>query len=210
MNLFENLEIVLVCDSNSVLNLNLHTKQGCREFCGEPFFFLLQPLKRFAKASKIVFKLFGENKFKKKRKGGRRCWADRLPFGPAKPRGPVSPSPLPCAGARLAPPDAGHVAAVRRRRGRAAGRPAYPGWDSPTRPQAPFCLLPLPLFFSARERSHSSSDHLGAIGGQRSAARRRPKAALVALSLHQDHPVLIFAAVSPCARSTEVKTLCEP
>jgi hypothetical protein len=85
------------------------------------------------------------------------------------------PQPVLAAGARFAPPDAGHVAAVRRRRGCSAGRPAYPGRDGTPRPQAPYCPLPLPLFFSARERSRSSSNHRGAVAGQRSAARRRPR-----------------------------------
>jgi len=58
-------------------------KQSCREFHGEQFFFLLQPLKSFVKASKVLFKLFGEKKFKKKEKETGAAGPTRLPFGPA-------------------------------------------------------------------------------------------------------------------------------
>ena len=51
MNLFKNLGLVLICDSNSIGNLT-------------------SPLKRFVKASNVLFELFGEKKFKKKEKRG--------------------------------------------------------------------------------------------------------------------------------------------
>ena len=78
---------------------------------------------------------------------GRRCWADPPPFRPAHPRGPLPQSPSPARGrARLAPPSAGHMAAVRRRRGR--GRPAdrhNPVGMPPRAPRPPpLCPLPTP------------------------------------------------------------------
>ena len=63
---------------------------------------------------------------------------------PSRTAWPPLPS-LPRADARIAPPSAGHVTAVRRRRGRAAGRSSYPGRDGTPCPQAPFCPPPAPL-----------------------------------------------------------------
>ena len=65
-------------------------KQSCWEFYGEQFFFILQPLKRFVKASKVSFKLFGKINLKKE-KEDRRCWADPPPFRPSQTAWPVSP-----------------------------------------------------------------------------------------------------------------------
>ena len=76
-------------------------KQSCREFHGEQFFFLLQPLKRFVKVSKISFKLFGEKKFKKKEKGTCAAGPTRLTFSPARQRGPL---PLPSLSRARCPP----------------------------------------------------------------------------------------------------------
>ena len=44
-------------------------KQSCRKFYGEQFFFLLEPLKRFVKASKVSFKLFRKIISKKRERG---------------------------------------------------------------------------------------------------------------------------------------------
>ena len=126
-------------------------KQSCREFCGEQFLFLPQPIKRFEKASKVSFKLFGEKEFKKKRKRGQALLGRPASLS-AQPDSVVHfPSLLsPARGGRLAPPDAGHVAAIRRRwtrRGRPAitwseGRPVPPG--STLSPRSSL-LLPLSL-----------------------------------------------------------------
>ena len=67
--------------------------------------------------------------------------------------------------AHLAPPGAGHVAAVRRRRGR--GRPVdrhKPVGTPPRAPKRPTLSPPRSLSFSARERS--SSNCRGAIAGR--------------------------------------------
>ena len=80
-------------------------KQNCREFYGDQFFFLLQPLKSFVKASKVSFKLFGEKKLKKKKRG-RRCWADPPPFRPSEAVWPSFPSTL----SRARAPDSLHPA----------------------------------------------------------------------------------------------------
>ena len=92
--------------------------------------------KRFVKASKVLFKLFGEKKFKKKKRGqallGRPASLSAQPDSAA-----CFPSPLsPARGTRLAPPGADHVAAVRRRRGRAAADRLTPVG---TAPRAPTC-----------------------------------------------------------------------
>ena len=64
-------------------------KQSCRGFCEEQFFFLLQPLKKFAEASKISFKLFGKNKLKKRERGAVHWRAGaNQPAQPAKPARP--------------------------------------------------------------------------------------------------------------------------
>ena len=120
-------------------------KQSCREIYGEQFFFLHQSLKSFVKASKVSFKLFVEKKFKKKRKGDRRCWADPPPFRPSEAARPSFPSPLSHARRPPSSTRRRHVADVRRRRGRAAADRPLPGRDAAPRPQAtPFCL-PAPL-----------------------------------------------------------------
>jgi len=101
---------------------------------------------------------------KKRGKGAGAAGPTRLPFGPSS-RAAQPPLPSPARGrARLAPPGAGHVAAVRRRRGRAA-RPTSLSRSGrhPAPPDAPFCP-PRSLSFSARERS-SSNNRCGAIAG---------------------------------------------
>ena len=127
-----------------------------------------------------------EKRNSKKEKGqallGRPASLSAQPSRAARP--PLSS--LPRADARLAPPGAGHVAAVRRRRGRAAGRPTYPSRDSTPRPEPPFYPLPLSLFFSPLARTAA----VAAAPPRRHcrpALRRSPQAALVALSLRQDH-----------------------
>ena len=63
-------------------------KKSCRGLCGEHFIFLLQPLKKFAKASKISFKIFGKNKFKKERGAVHWRASANQPAQPAKPARP--------------------------------------------------------------------------------------------------------------------------
>jgi len=109
---------------------------------------------------------------KKKKRGqallGRPASLSAQPSSAARP--PLAS--LPRADARLAPPGAGHVAAVRRRRGRAAGQPAYLGRDGAPRPQAPFCP-PTPLSLLP-PRSRSSSSRSGTPSCAISAAAQLP------------------------------------
>jgi len=123
---------------------------------------------------KMSLEKYWRKEIKKKKKGVSAAGPTRLPFGPAKPRGPVSPSPLPRADARQAPPGAGHVAAVCRRRGRAARPTGLPRSGRHPAPQDAILSPPAPSPFSARERSRISSNRRGAIASQSSAARRRP------------------------------------
>ena len=179
-------------------------KQSCREFYGEQFFFLLQPLKSFVKASRVSFKLFGEKKFKKNKRGqallGRPASLLAQPDSVARFPSPLSPA----RGARLAPPGAGHVAAVRRRwtrRGRPAfnwsgRRPAPPGHS--TLSPAPPSLLPPSASVAAalvapppRHRRRNSAAHRR--------PRQCPNLDAKTTSAH------VVAAVSPCERSTEVR-----
>jgi len=122
MNLFKNLEIVLICDSISVWNLNLHLKQSCREFCGEKFFFLLQPLKKFAKASKMVFKLFGKKNSKKWRRERGALAGRGLAFGPLAEAGPARPRVTPLPAPALAPRPRARDTVARRQRSAAVWR----------------------------------------------------------------------------------------
>ena len=146
--------------------------------------FLLQPLKRYAKASNISFKLFGKKYFFKKGKGGRRCWADPPPFRLIQAVRPGLPSPLPRADARLTPPGAGHMAAVRRRCGRAARPTGLP--RSGRHPVTPGAILspPLPLLLCSRAQPQQQQPPRRHC---RSKLRHSPQAALVNRSLRQDH-----------------------
>ena len=94
----------------------------------------------------------------KKRKGGQALLGRPASLS-AQPSSAARPplDSLPRADARLAPPDAGHVAAVRRRRGRPAGRPAYPDRDGTPRPQAPFCLPRSTLSSSSLARAAAAA-----------------------------------------------------
>jgi len=137
--------------------------------------FLLQPLKSFVKASKVSFKLFGKI-ISKKRKGGRRCWADPPPFRPSQTARPGFPSlSLPRADARLRHPTS------------ATWRPYVGVVDAPrpiglnlveTPPRAPRPLhsvpSPLPSPSSAHERSIRSNS-AAAPTPESSAAHRRPR-----------------------------------
>ena len=124
-------------------------KQSCREFYGEQFFFLLQPLKRFVKASKVSFKLFGKIISKKRERGqallGRPASLSAQPDSAAR-------FPLPLSPARGRPPSStrrrprgGRTSASWTRRGRPAltwsgRRPAPPGHSILSPPRSP--LLP--------------------------------------------------------------------
>ena len=116
---------------------------------------------------KMSLEIYWRKEIQKKEKGGRRCWANPPPFRPIQPRSPA-PLPSPARGrARLTPPGAGHVAAVRRRRGR--GRPAErlnPVGRPPRAPRRSTLSPPRSLSFPDRERSSSSSDRRGAIAGR--------------------------------------------
>ena len=144
-------------------------KQSCRKFYGDQFFLLLQPLKSYVKASKVLFKHFGEKKFKKKKRGlallGRPASLSAQPDSAARFPSPLSPA----RGARLAPPGAGHVAAVRRHRGRAAPdrltpvgtAPRAPTCHSVPRSSLSLCLLP-PRASSCSSRSGAPPCSIGA------------------------------------------------
>ena len=122
-------------------------KQICREFCREQFFFLLQPLKRFVKASKVTFKLFGKIISKKRGQAllGRPATLSAQPDSAAR-------FPLPLSPARGRPPSStrrrphgGRTSASWTRRGRPAlsrsgRRPAPPGHSILSPPRSP--LLP--------------------------------------------------------------------
>jgi len=174
-------------------------KQSCREFHGEQFLFLLQPLKIFVKLSKISFKLFGEKKFKKKEKGTSAAGPTRLPFGPTRQRGPL---PLPSLSRAWRPPRS----TWRRPRGSRtpaldAPRPTGLTWSE--RHPAPRRAI-----LSPRSSLSSSSTVAVAAPPQRhrrrsSAAHRRPRQCpnLGAKTT----TALVVAAVSPYERSTEVR-----
>ena len=126
-------------------------KQCCREFYGEQFLFLLQRLKSFVKASKVLFKLFREKKLKKKRKGDRRCWAIPPPFWPSQAARPAFPYFTPALGrppsSTRRRPRGGRTSASWTRRGRPAftwsgRRPAPRGHSILSPPRSP---LPPPL-----------------------------------------------------------------
>ena len=96
-------------------------KQSCREFHGEQFFFLLQPLKSFVKASKVHLKLFGEKKFKKKlEKGKGGASRPRPHFWPAGRSRPSPPALSPSTPPRSRPRRVRARTAAPRRRGEPA------------------------------------------------------------------------------------------
>jgi len=96
-----------------------------------------------------------------------------------------SPPLSPARGRRLAPPGAGHVAAVRRRRGRAAADRPYPGRDAAPRPQAtPFCPLPAPLSFLRSRAQQPQQLRCSDIAGE---LRRSPPAPPVTHPRRQNH-----------------------
>ena len=97
------------------------------------------------------------------------------------------PSPLsPARGARLAPTGAGHVAAVRQRRGHAAADPPSPGRDANPRPQAtPFCPHSSLSSSSARERNRSRSSSAAAPSPEK--LRCSPPVTPVAYPQRQSH-----------------------
>jgi len=61
MNLFENLELVLVCDSNSVWNLNLHIKAKLYRILWGIFLLFTPTLEKICKSLKNPM-LFEKNK----------------------------------------------------------------------------------------------------------------------------------------------------
>ena len=96
---------------------------------------------------------------KKWKRGPALLGQPRLPFGPASGTACLPLPSLPRTDARLVPASDGHVAAVRRRWAR-RGRPASPGRDADSSPQAaPLALSPAPLSLlpPLAQRSSSSS-----------------------------------------------------
>ena len=137
-------------------------KQSGRVFCGEHFFFLPQILKNFEKPSKFTFKLFWEKEIQKKGKGAGAAGPTRLPFGPLARAAQLLPSSLRTGASRPSPPDTGHVAVVRRRRGRLAPTGMTRSGRHPSTPSAPI-LCVSPSFAHSRSRSKLRR---GAIAGQ--------------------------------------------
>ena len=137
---------------------------------------------------------FGEKEIQKRGKGEGVAGPTCLPFGPLARAAQLSPSSPHADASCPSTPDAGHVAAVRRRRGR----------DRPTPPRSSRCphspclplVRPQPLPLQASPWRHCWPS---------SAARRRPfrRAVLRAKST----TVFVITSVSPCARSTEVVSL---
>ena len=157
----------------------------------------------------MAFYLFGGKRISKKVEKGVGAVGPTASLSARSPARPTPPPPLPCADAPalLHPtlatwwPYVGDVAAAARPTGiTRSGR-------RPTPQTASILSPPHSLFFPTRERSSSSGLH-GAIVGRSSAARRRPchRAILRAKAT----AVLAFAALSPYARSTEVKAIHEP
>jgi len=120
---------------------------------------------KYFKIVKINLEKELRKEIQKKGKEAGAAGPTRLPFGPLSRAGQLPLPSLARGRARLVPPGAGHVAAVRRRRGR--GRPADRLNMVGTPPRAPrrsTLSPPCSLSFSARERS--SSNRRGAIAGQ--------------------------------------------
>ena len=141
----------------------------------------------------------------KKGKGQALLGQPRFPFGPAS--GPAClPLPLsPARGARLAPPGAGHVAAVRRRWTR-RGRPPTPLVGTPARaprPFPPFCPPRPPSPSSLRSHRVAAAAPPRAIAGESPAARRRPHQSLKLTA--ESTSAFVIVRVSLCARSTKVR-----
>jgi hypothetical protein len=142
---------------------------------------------------------------KKKRKGQALLGQPRFPFGPASDPACL-PSPSPSrARTRLAPPGAGHVAAVRRRWTRRGRPPTPPGRDAGAGSQTISPVLsPAPSFsFLLRSHRAAAAAPPRAIAGESSAARRRPHQSLKLDA--ESTRALAVARVSSCERSTEVR-----
>ena len=148
----------------------------------------------------------GEKNFKKKEKGTGAAGPTRLPFGPAS-----SPAclPLPSLSRARRPP---RPIQRRPRGGRTpalgAPRPATstpPGRDADPRPQTtPSILSPAPLPPPSVRAAATAAVPPRAIAGASPAARRRPQQSF---KLDAKSPsALAVAAVSPCVRSTEVRS----
>jgi len=128
------------------------------------------------------------------------------PFWPSQQPGLPPPPPLsPARGARLAPSSDGHVAAVRRRWAR-RGRPPPPPWSGrrPAPPEPSLHSVARASPSSLRSRSAATAVPPRAIAGESPAARRRPHQSFKLTA--ESTSALVVAAVSPCVRSTEVRS----
>ena len=144
--------------------------------------------------------------FQKNGKGNRRCWADAPPF---RPSWTARPAPPPLSPARAAPASLHPAPATWRPYAgvghAAAGHLHPPGRDANPRPQNPTSILsPASLPPPSARAAAAAAVPPRAITGASPAARRRPhqSSKLEAKSTS----ALAVAAISPCVRSTEVRS----
>jgi len=136
------------------------------------------------KFDKMSLENYWRKEIQKKGKGAGAAGPTRLPFDPLS-RAAQLPLPSPTRGrARLAPPGAGHVAAVRRRRGRdrLADR-LIPVRTPPRAPRRPLCPLPAPSPSSLA----SAAAAVTIVAPLLAELRRSPPTASVSRSPRQGH-----------------------